>query len=233
MVHLLSPAPVNSPTPPASPWPRPSTATTCSLQKVLPAALLEALSDAGACFQAWQAIPHSCGNAGVPPEPPPVGRVMLMGTCSGSTWRRAGAGSGAGPFLEAVCITAEASFDSLLQTNMQTNQPTLQISLGQKNTITGLRFPTSTSPWRFGEPWNQQLLNSASICRSLRISQALQRYLPSATAHRDGGNSVAPAMPGLKAAHNPRHAAGSLTLPKQPHAAGSCLGQTEQDRRDV
>lgn len=34
------------------------------------------------------------------------------------------------------------------------------------------------------------------------------------------------------AAHKPRHA-GSLTLPKQPHAAGSCLGQTEQDGRDV
>lgn len=27
--------------------------------------------------------------------------------------------------------------------------------------------------------------------------------------------------------------ASSLTLPKQPHAAGSCLGQTEQDGRDV
>lgn len=127
MVHLFSPAPVDAPhslcLSTATFWPRPSAPTACSLQKALPGALLEVLSDVGACFQAWQAIPHSRGNAGMPPEPPLVGRVMLMGTCSGSTWRRAGAGSGAGPFLEAVRITAETSFDSCT-TNKHANKPT-------------------------------------------------------------------------------------------------------------
>lgn len=103
--------------------PRPSAPTAYSLQKTLPEALLEEFSDVRACFQAWQAIPRSRGNAGMPPEPPLVGRVMLMGTCSGSTWRRAGAGSRAGPFLEAACITVEASFDSCT-TNKHANKPT-------------------------------------------------------------------------------------------------------------
>lgn len=58
----------------------------------------------------------------MPLEPPLVGQVMLMGTCSGSTWRRAGAGSRAGPFLEAAFITGETSFDSCT-TNKHANKP--------------------------------------------------------------------------------------------------------------
>lgn len=107
---------------PATFWAHPSALTACPLQKALPGSLLEVLSDVGACFQAWQKIPCSCGNAGMTPELPPVGRVMLMGTCSGSTSRRAGAASGAGPFLEAVCIT-KTSFDSCT-TNKHRNKLT-------------------------------------------------------------------------------------------------------------
>lgn len=99
-------------------WPYPFSPIACPLRRALLRILLEVLSDIGTCFQAWQAIPHSCGNAGMPLELPLVGRVMLMGTCSGSTWRRAGAGSRAGPFLEAVFIT----FDSCT-TNKHANKP--------------------------------------------------------------------------------------------------------------
>lgn len=103
-------------------WEYPFSPIAWPLQRTLLRVLLEVLSDVGTCFQAWQAIPHSYRNAGMPLEPPLVGRVMLMGTCSGSTWRRAGAGSRAGPFLEAVFISAETSFDSCT-TNKHANKP--------------------------------------------------------------------------------------------------------------
>lgn len=103
-------------------WQYPFSPLAWPLQRTLLRVLLEVLSDVGTCFQAWQAIPHSYRNAGMPLEPPLVGRVMLMGTCSGSTWRRAGAGSRAGPFLEAAFITAETSFDSCT-TNKHANKP--------------------------------------------------------------------------------------------------------------
>lgn len=165
-------------------WQYPFSPIAWALRRALLRVLLEVLSDVGTCFQAWQAIPHSYRNAGMPLEPPLVGRVMLMGTSSGSTWRRAGAGSGAGPFLEAAFITAETSFDSYT-TNKHTNKPASPSDITRAEQYNYRAQVSSISLilplWRPLKPAN------ASICRSLQISQALQRCLPSATAHRDGG----------------------------------------------
>jgi len=92
---------------------------------------------------------------------------MLMGTCSGSTWRRAGAGSRAGPFLEAVCITTEASFDSCA-TNKHANKHTnpSDITRAEKYNYRAQVSSINLTPvlWRAPKP------AAAQLCIHLQVS---------------------------------------------------------------